>query len=257
MAAASPDSVERFSNRVDTYARYRPSYPPAVLDCLMQEAGLNAASTVADIGAGTGILTALLLQSGCTVVAVEPNDAMRAAAEAALLPNPRLTFVNARSEATGLPAQSVDLVTAAQAFHWFEPVGTRAEFQRILRPGGYVALIWNNRQDEGTPFSVAYHKLLDTYGTDFKRVDHKYASDDAAIARFFAPSHYRLFQFPNHQDLDWDGFLGRLLSSSYIPVAGDPEHEGMVATARQIYDTYSVNGTVRIEYVTQVYLGQL
>lgn len=249
------DSVERFSNRVDSYAKYRPSYPQAVIACLQAEMGLTPQMTVADVGAGTGILTRLLLENGNTVYAVEPNAGMRLAA-AVQGDNPSFHSIAGRSDATTLPAASVDLVTAAQAFHWFEPQATRAEFQRILRPPGWVALIWNDRRGD-TPFMQAYERLLNSYGTDYRQVDHKYVADGAALDRFFAPNAVRLFSFPNFQALDADGVVGRLASTSYIPGPGEAGYHVLLAQALAIFEEYAENGQVRIEYTTQVYLGRL
>jgi hypothetical protein len=148
-------------------------------------------------------------------------------------------------------------VTAAQAFHWFEPVATRAEFVRILRPPRWVALIWNNRRDDATPFMMAYNQLLDALGTDYRKVDHKFVADAPAIERFFSPGSVRLYTYPNNQVLDYDGLIGRLQSTSYVPAAGEPGHERMLADARVLFDRYVEDGRVRIDYDTQVYLGRL
>lgn len=250
------DSVERFSNRVDSYAKYRPSYPPAVIACLQNEAGLTPQTVVADVGAGTGLLTRLLLDSGGTVYAIEPNAGMRQAAEVALGGYPNFHSIDGRSDATTLPAASVDLVTAAQAFHWFEPVATRAEFRRILRGPKFVALIWNERRHV-TSFMQAYERLLAGYGTDYRQVDHKYAADYPAIGRFFAPSPFRQFTFPNEQVLDFDGIVGRLASTSYMPAPGTEGYDMLLAQAQTLFDQYAEGGKVRIEYETRVYLGQL
>jgi SAM-dependent methyltransferase len=251
------DSVQRFSNRVESYARYRPNYPAEVLRCLQDNMGLTPAMVVADIGSGTGLLTERLLHNGNVVYAVEPNDGMRAAAEAALGQYPNLHSVDGRSDATTLPDAGIDLVTAAQAFHWFEPVATRAEFVRILRPPRWVALIWNDRRDDATPFLVAYRRLLDSFNTDYRQVDHKFVADAEALQRFFAPGAYRLYTYPHNQVLDYEGLVGRLCSTSYVPAPGEDGYDGMLAGARDLFDRHAENGKVIIEYETQVFLGQL
>lgn len=251
------DSVQRFSNRVDSYAKYRPNYPAEVLRCLQENMGLTPEMVVADVGSGTGLLTERFLYNGNTVYAVEPNAGMRKAAEAALIQYPNLHSIDGRSEATTLAMGSVDLVTAAQAFHWFEPVATRAEFVRISRPPHRVALIWNDRRDDGSPFLAAYRQLLDSFGTDYKRVDHKYVADAPALERFFAPNSFRHFTYPNNQVLDYDGLVGRLQSTSYVPAPGEPGHDRMLEQARALYERFAEDGKVRIEYETQVFLGQL
>jgi SAM-dependent methyltransferase len=251
------DSVQRFSNRVDSYAKYRPNYPPEVLRCLQDNMGLTPDMIVADVGAGTGLLTERFLHNGNTVYAVEPNEGMRKAAETALSQYPNLRTVDGRSEATTLPEASVDLVTAAQAFHWFEPVATRAEFVRILRQPRWVALIWNDRRDDATPFMVAYRQLLDQLSTDYRKVDHKFVADRPALERFFAPGSFRIFTYPNNQVLDFDGLVGRLQSTSYVPAAGEPGYERMLEQARALCERFAEDGKVRIDYATQVNLGRL
>ncbi len=150
------DSKERFSNRVEDYVRYRPGYPRAVLDLLREECGFAPESVVADIGSGTGILTQMLLENGNVVYGVEPNAEMRAAGESLLQRYARFRSVAGSAEATTLPDASVDFVFVGQAFHWFEPKAARAEFERVLKPRGWVAVIWNERKKDATAFLREY-----------------------------------------------------------------------------------------------------
>ena len=152
-------STERFSDRVADYVRYRPSYPPDLLDCLRRNCGLTPHWIIADVGSGTGLLTKIFLENGNRVFAVEPNAAMRAAGEEFLRGFEQLASREGRAEATGLEAHSVDLVAAGQAFHWFDRRRARAEFERILKPSGWVALVWNERLTS-TPFLADYEQLL-------------------------------------------------------------------------------------------------
>ena len=214
-AAISDDMApqERFTDRVADYVRARPSYPPQVITCLVEDCDLTPTWCIADIGAGTGLLSALFLQHGNTVHAVEHNAAMRAAVVAALGENPRFIPVAGSAEATTLPAQSVELIVAGQAFHWFDPDKARREFQRLLKPSGFVALVWNMRR-QGDPFADAYEALLQRYGTDYQRVCAERVDLDM-IKPFFAgsaeqppPLYVRCFE--NSQALDWQGLRGRL-----------------------------------------------
>ena len=152
--------TERFTSRVETYIKYRPTYPAAVIDLLRSECGLTADAIVADVGSGTGILSELVLKNGNEVIGVEPNQAMRLAAEHLLSSYPRFRSVEGSAEASTLPAASVDLITAGQAFHWFDATAARREFARILKPNGSVALIWNDRQLDSTEFLRGYEALL-------------------------------------------------------------------------------------------------
>ena len=250
------DSTTRFSTRVDNYIKYRPSYPPALIDHLAAECRLIDGASIADVGSGTGVLAELLLKHGYRVLAVEPNAEMRGAAERLLGSYPGFTSVAGTAEATTLDDQSVAAVTAGQAFHWFDRDRFRAECARMLKPGGYVALIWNDRRIDSTPFLQAYERLLLRYSTDYTSVNHKQI-DDQVIAAFFGAGGFRQARFDNQQIFDFAGLLGRLLSSSYAPEADHPSYQPMVAELRAIFDAHQRSGQVVFEYDTIVYYGQL
>jgi SAM-dependent methyltransferase len=247
------DPTERFSSQVDNYIRYRPGYPPEVLELLRTECGLKPASVVADIGSGTGILSRIFLQNGNYVYGVEPNDTMRHAGEQFLAEFPRFTSVAGRAEATTLPDHSVDIVTAGQAAHWFDPEPTREEFHRILKPGGWLALVWNERSTDTTPFLRAYEQVLISFGTDYQDVRHERTTQD--LSRFFSSSGYQERVFHMQQDFDYSGFEGRVLSSSYAPGPEHPRHLPMLHELRRIFDEHQVNGRVSMEYRTRAYYG--
>ncbi len=249
------NSVERFSNRVDDYAKYRPSYPADILRLLVSQAGLRPGATVADVGSGTGIFTRLLLDFGATVYAVEPNEKMRATAETDLNGYSTFHSRNGTAENTLLADHSVDLITAAQAFHWFDPSRAKQEFQRILRPGGTVALIWNARED-ATPFLRAYDDLLKMYATDYAHVNHRGLAEET-LAAFFGTGGYQLEAFDNQQIFDFDGVKGRMLSSSYVPKEDHPNHQPLMTGVREIFDRYNTAGTVAFIYRTKVYYGKV
>ncbi|MBU0495465.1 MAG: class I SAM-dependent methyltransferase [Chloroflexi bacterium] len=250
------DPTERFSSRVENYVRYRPGYPPALVDLLAAHCQLTPQTRVADVGSGTGKLTALFVQHGNPVWAVEPNAEMRHAAERLLAGRPGFVSVAGRAEATTLPDASVDLVAAGQAFHWFQREPARLEFARILRPGGWVALVWNERRRESSPFQVAYEHLLHAYAIDYAQVDHRRVTPQD-LAAFFAPAPYRRHVLSNEQQLDRAGVQGRLLSSSYSPEEGHPNHAPMLAALDAVFDAHQVDGLVTVEYDTTVYLGHL
>ena len=252
---AVQDATSRFSSRVENYVRYRPSYPPGVIDVLRKQCALSSESVVADVASGTGIFTRLLLEQGSRVFGVEPNADMRRAGAEYLAAYPSFTSVDGTAEATTLPDRSVDLVTAAQAAHWFDRVKARAEFVRILKPGGWAALIWNERETDSTPFLRDYEKLLLAYGTDYKEVRHERTTDE--IDGFFAPSRFQLDTLQMEQSCDYDALEGRLLSSSYVPSAGSANHEAMLRELKQVFDSHQVNGKVVLTYVTRVYYGQI
>ncbi|MEZ0325892.1 MAG: class I SAM-dependent methyltransferase [Fimbriimonas sp.] len=248
--------TERFSTRVENYVRYRPSYPEAVLRLLQTECGLNPSATVADIGSGTGISTAMLLRSGATVVAIEPNKEMRAAAEELLRGEANFRSVDASAEATTLLDHSVDLIVAGQAFHWFDHERARTEFKRILKPAGQVALMWNDRLTKGTKFLEGYEAILQRYSPDYKDVQHKNLSVEV-LRGFFRQGAMKVAVFENSQFLDYPSLAGRVLSSSYAPEAGQPGHEEMMVALEQLFEETQEAGQVAFLYETQVYYGGL
>jgi SAM-dependent methyltransferase len=249
-------STERFSNRVADYVRYRPTYPAALLDWLRAAHGVTPDWRVADVGAGTGISCKMFLDGGHVVTAVEPNAAMREAAETWLGGNPRFHAVDGRADATTLDDASVDLVSVAQAFHWFDPASTRREFHRILRKGGLAAIYWNSRRLTGTPFLVGYEALLQTYGTDYISVAERYA-DEPRMREWFGAGWRATAHFDHCQLLDFDELRGRLMSSSYAPKEGHPHHAPMIEALRRLFDACQKDGKISFDYDTRVYLGEV
>lgn len=242
------DPTTRFSIRAAAYERYRPSYPPEVLQLARQACGLTAESRIADIGSGTGLLSRVFLDAGCEVFGVEPNQEMRRTGERLLSSYPRFHSVDARAEATGLPDGSMDLVSAGQAFHWFEPEPARAEFRRILKPGGWILLVWNERRRE-PGFMEDYEKAIAHYAPETPRVQ----AD--TIGKFFRGAEWHHARFTNHQDLDAEGLRGRLASSSYAPRPGTPEFDTLMSAMDGLFERYQHDGLVRILYETDVFYG--
>jgi SAM-dependent methyltransferase len=248
-------ATTRFSDRVENYVRFRPGYPPQVVEVMRRECGLLPTHVVADVASGTGAFTRLLLENGNRVSAVEPNREMREMGEQLLAAHPGLTSVAGSAEQTTLEAASVDFVTAAQAAHWFDLARTRAEFARILKPGGWCVLIWNERCTDTTPFLREYEELLLTYGTDYKDVRHEKTT--AIIHEFFAPMACEEQVFDLRQQFNYDGAAGRLLSSSYVPLAGDLNFQPMMDGLARIFRTHAHDGVVAFDYKTRVYYGRL
>jgi len=245
----------RFSDRVEDYVRYRPGYPPEVLDLLRAECELRPSHIVADIASGTGVFTRLLLENGNSVFAVEPNTEMREMGIRQLESYGRLVSIAGTAEETTLRSASVDFVTAAQAAHWFDLPRARAEFARILRPGGWCVLIWNERRTATTPFLRDYEQLLLTYGTDYKEVRHERTT--AMIHEFFAPAPHRERVFDLRQRFDYEGTAGRLLSSSYAPLEDHPSHAPMMQELQRIFRAHAQDNVVEFEYYTRVFYGHL
>jgi len=250
----TPPSTQRFTDRVADYVRFRPDYPVELIGFLHGPCAISPSALVADIGAGTGISSKLLLDAGHPVVAVEPNAAMRAAADAWLGAIPGYRSVAGTAEATTLDPASVGLVTAAQAFHWFDPERTRREFARVLEPGGAVALFWNSRQLDGSAFLRGYEALLRRYCPDYATVAESYPSDERMAAWFGAGLRHRAI-FPHAQRLDFEALRGRHLSSSFVPKEGHPDHAPMMEALRELFERDSEAGQVVFAYDTRVFVG--
>jgi len=249
------NATSRFSDRVENYLRYRPGYPPEVLGALQAKCGLTQNGVIADIASGTGIWTRTLLENGNHVFGVEPNAEMREAGERLLAAFPNFTSLAGTAEATTLPERSVDFVTAAQAAHWFDRERARREFRRILKPGGWLVLLWNERIIDSTPFLRDYEQLLLTYGTDYNEVRHERTT--AAVSEFFTPALFEERTFPMKQEFDYAGLEGRLLSSSYAPGTDHPQHAPMLRELRRMFALHQVQQQVAFEYKTRMFFGRI
>jgi SAM-dependent methyltransferase len=249
------DPKSRFSDRVEDYERGRPGYPEELYDVLLGWAGATFTSILLDLGAGTGLSCAPLVRRGLHVVAVEPNAEMLAAAQRRLGGEPNFEARAGSAEQTGLDDASVDLVLAAQAFHWFDPAATRAELARVLRPPRRVALVWNARRAATTPFLSDYERLLLDFGTDYAEVGHR-GVERGRLEAFYGGA-IRTERFDNRQWLDRAGLRARLLSSSYVPASGEPRHEEMLGALEALFDRHQEDGRVAIDYDTELHLGML
>lgn len=250
------DSKERFSDRVEQYVKYRPSYSDEVIQYLYRTIGFRPESTIADIGAGTGIFTRLLLEQGSKVIAVEPNPDMRKAAADLLNGNPSFREASGSAEETGLEDNSVEFIVCAQSFHWFDRAAAKAEFHRILKPGGKAVLIWNSRITTGTPFLEGYDRLLRTYGIDYEKVAHKNITGDA-LAPFFKDGAFHKATFPLSQLLNYEQLQGRMTSSSYVPLPGHPNYAPLMEELRQLFDAVQEDGLISFDYETEIYWGEV
>ena len=250
------DAKQRFSNRVTDYVRYRPGYPAEILPLLKTWTSFQPEHIIADIGSGTGLLSKLFLDFGNSVFGVEPNAEMRAAGDEFLSGYPSFTSVAGSAEATTLPSDSVDFVAAGQAFHWFQMSAAREEFRRILRTGGRVLIIWNERLLDDTAFLREYETLLNRFGTDYAKVNESYPRAEPML-EFYSPHEFTSHSLPNFQEFDFEGLSGRLRSSSYAPPPGHPQFAPMMKDLRRLFDAHQQGGVVRMEYRTRVYSGKL
>jgi SAM-dependent methyltransferase len=253
-------ATERFSDRAAAYVRGRPSYPQAIVEQLQNVGALKRGQTVVDVGVGTGLSAEPFLRSGYTVIGVEPNEPMRMAGDQQLREyvNNDGTYrsVAGTAEATTLPDDTADLVIAGQAFHWFDVEHAAIEARRILRPGGWAALIWNDRQSTGSAFLAGYEALLRTHGIDYAKLIHRHV-DEKSIAQFFAPAQAAVATFDNPRKLEREDLLALAGSASYLPASGDPRHAAMLLALSALFDSHSKNETVQMMYRTRMHYAQV
>lgn len=249
------NSIERFTEKVQFYLKYRPCYPKEILELLIRECGLNKKKIIADIGSGTGFLAKLFLDFGHIVYGVEPNQAMRKAGESFLVNYSHFHSVSGTSETTHLENESIDFITVGTAFHWFDLEKTKKEFLRIAKPNAWVVLIWNVR-DTKSPAICEYESLLLEYGIDY--VNSKAEKfDKVTMNTFFENYPVKTALFRNVQLLDWNGFKGRLLSTSFIPGPESINYRLMIKKLKQIFSRYEKNGIIKFLYQTNLFYSHI
>lgn len=250
------DNINRFTKTVENYIKYRPSYPAEIYSFLIQQGDLTSEKVIADIGSGTGFLSKLFLDHGHTVYGVEPNRAMRNAGEQYLSHYQKFHSVDGSAEATTLDSESVDRVTAGTAFHWFDPEKSKIEFKRILKSLGFVLLIWNVRNKQKSALLRDYESLLMTDCKEYKNSPAQKFNQSVA-EEFFKPYSMKTASFPNKKQFDWEGFKGRLLSTSYSLRETDSQYEKMLKDLREIFERHQKQGVVEFLYDTKLYYGQM
>ena len=249
------ENTERFTGRVEDYERYRTRYPDALIAILEKRCGLERERLVVDIGAGTGMLAELFLEYGNAVVAIEPNDDMRAACERLATAWPGLTVKQATAEATELEDASVDLIAVGRAFHWFDLERTKVEFERILRPQGWVVLVSNSRVRDDSPVSLAYEALLREHGTDYAANRERYEIAPK-IDAFFAGGELFREEIYGEQRLTLEELVGQTQSLSVAPAPGHEKYEGMQSALRRFFSEWGQDGVVSIKTVCRVACGR-
>ncbi|MEK8198215.1 MULTISPECIES: class I SAM-dependent methyltransferase [Lysinibacillus] len=249
-------TTENFTDKADIYAKYRPSYPKEYIDYLIAVNELNEDRIVADIGSGTGIFSSLLLERGLHVIGVEPNDDMRMKAEQSLKKYPRFESIKATAEHTTLTGNSVDLVTVAQAFHWFDKKAFKIECQRIGKQKSKVALVWNSR-DLTNPIIKENAAICQKTCSNFNGFSGGMEETLEVFTSFFKDGQYEFKKYENELLFDYEGFLGRNLSASYAPKKNDGEYQTFVFLLTELFEKYSKNGKIVLPNITRSYLGNV
>ena len=249
------EAKERFSNRVAEYVRFRPGYPEELYAYLESDLGLKPNWIVADIGAGTGISAGPFLDHGNTVFAVEPNEGMRRALEEAIGSYPGLVVLPGQANATGIKSGEIDLLICAQSFHWFATPETASEFVRIVKPGGFICVVWNERTLDADEFHEELERLICRYGSDYESVRHDRFGKHDVESVFEREFEEKIF--PNSQSFDFNGLEGRLLSASYMPAAGTEEAESLSKNLKRLFTKYNQDGRITVLYDTVLYFCKL
>jgi len=249
-------NTDKFTGKADQYAKFRPQYSEAFLDYLYNSVGFSDNVVVADIGSGTGIFSKQLLRRGTNVICIEPNDEMMSKAKEYLAEYDGCKFISAPSEATTLKKDSVDFITVAQAFHWFDLDRFRTECQRILRRSGKVVLIWNSRV-RGKEIHDLNNDIIIKYCENFIGNSGGVQEDDDRFKSFFKNEKFEYREFENTQYVDLDRFIGGNLSASYAPKEDNINYENFISELRDLFDKYSEDGQLELPMITRAYVGKV
>ncbi|MDD3119669.1 MAG: class I SAM-dependent methyltransferase [Victivallales bacterium] len=249
------NNTQRFTNRVADYVRYRPGYPAALFDFLYGDGGFTPADVIADCGSGTGIFTRNLLERGHRVFGIEPNAAMRRAAEEYLHDYPLFVSVAGTAEDSTLPDHAVNRMVCAQAFHWFDPVRFRREAERIIRPGGQLALIWNSRIS-ADGIGAEYERICRETTAEYRQVNHHRLTEND-FHRFFGSRSWQRYTWNHQQQLSRAALRGRYFSCSYAPAPESPEGRRADARLHEAFQRYSDGNIVTFPYCTEMYLVRM
>ena len=245
----------KFDHKGSVYAKARPGYPDAIFEYLCSSDAVGANKTVADFGSGTGIFSMQISDFAGTVYAIEPNDDMRRNAEIEFVNYPSITSVNATAENSLLPNSSVDLITVAQAFHWFNRTAFKSECQRILKASGKVFLLWNDRDTTSDIISENF-KINKKYCPNFKGSSNGIDFSKEGFLDFF-DGEFETVEFPNVLIYTKEMFIGRNLSSSYAPLKSDTQYCDYLSELEALFDKHQRNGNVMYPYITRCYLGMV
>jgi ubiquinone/menaquinone biosynthesis C-methylase UbiE len=247
------NTYSRFSSKAERYARYRPDYAPEAIRLILDVVHLSPSSTVADIGSGTGILTRHFLEHAESVYAVEPNQEMRQYAEHALGSQPAFHSLVAKAEAIPLPDHSLDLISVGQALHWFEPQAVRQEFLRLLKPGGWLAILFISYDE--TELTKALQRLqTPEYGWQSRKSGRP---EEMSKDFYYGNAQYIGCRFANPRSETWESFFGEIISSSYAPDPDHPQFARYEKAAREIFTDFQTGGMITIPFATEIYLGQV
>lgn len=249
------DATSRFSSKADVYAKARPRYPDTVVSFLESRQVLLPGAVIVDVGSGTGLSALPFLKAGYSVIGMEPNDAMRKEGDAFLANYAGFRSVKGTADATSLPDHCADFALAAQAFHWFDLDTTRAEMQRILKPPGWFLAMWNHRRHDANPLLAGYEEILRRYCPEYHHLAELYRNPQRSAA--FFPHGFCDATLPNPQQLNWEIFEARILSSSYIPKPDQQSFAPFMAEMKRLFDSNAMDGFVQFDLEIWLHWGKL
>ncbi|MGE5221996.1 MAG: class I SAM-dependent methyltransferase [Omnitrophica WOR_2 bacterium] len=247
-----PDRHRPFADKAEYYARYRWDYARPAIDLIFEKAGLSRLSVVADIGAGTGILTRHFVSRVGRVYAIEPEPEMRMIAEGLFENEPSFTSLGTTAEATGLPDASVDFIAVGQAIHWFNPQSARGEFLRILKPGGWLAILWNEDATPGLDEALRTVCIPENGWQPAKN------RQEVVPLDYYYPEHgHQIYSYSQMIREPWGVFIGALVSDSHAPNSGDALYSRFEAAAREVFERFNTGGFLQVSCRTELCLGQV
>ena len=249
------DYTQRFTGRAEAYSSYRPTYPKQFLDILNKEANFDSTKIVADIGSGTGILSKLFLENGNRVFSVEPNDDMRSVAGSNLGHFQRFASIKGTAENTTLEDRSVDLISVGQALHWFDSKRSWKEFSRIIKRGGYLCILYNDRKtDDASGIMQRYEEIIDKHARNKPNLERV---EDDILSKFFSGWSFKKFSISNEQVLDFEGLVGRVCSASYMPQQNQQGFSEVKRELKDMFSKYQKDNKIMLSYETNIFLGLL
>lgn len=246
------ENTKRFTNRSDNYVKYRPDYPPEIIELLQKEIHLDEFKDVADVGSGTGMFSRLFAKNGNITFGVEPNDEMRLKAEKSLGKYLNFISINGTAEFTNLADSSVDIVTAADAIHWFDMFKAKSEFSRILRDDGYCVIVYHITKNN-TPFMKEFNKLIKLLKKAEKSDDEKF---EKSVEKFFGPKKAKVKTLNSTHEMSFAELKGLVLSYAIMPEDGEL-HKKTLKELKNIFDRNNLSGSVSMEYKIKILIGKI
>lgn len=247
------DTKKVFSKKAEKYAKYRWDYAAGAIDTIINITQMSVNSTIADIGAGTGILTKHFIGKAQKIFAIEPNLELRQILTRELGNVPSISVVDGCAEDTKLLEHAVDVVTVAQAIHWFDPEPARKEMMRILKEGGWLVLVRNYGTNKEKHEAIQC-LMTEEYGADLTVVTGR--PREVPSRFYFGNDNFQSLVFRFAFQQGWDEFLGTLIATSFMPDEDHPLFPRLETEARKVFSQFSDHGSWTVEGETELIIGR-